>query len=176
MRPRSVENRTAFFMHVTAGLVLYFTPHAVAQASHRRQSFYSRTSPLGRGTRLQRQFADLDYRFEGAAVLSLLCLARIVHALVVVLPRLAWGLLRNDPGEVLGQRVRCAHQRLRSQDVGDSRATLFPQRRFFASMEFATDGPSADAPRRSQRSRKNTTRQGVHSSSRRWIGEVMLSS
>lgn len=82
-------------------------------------------------------FAGLDYKFKGAAMLAILCAARVAHALLVVVPRLAWGLLRKNPGEVLGQRVRLWHTE------GYVRKTLailapafFPQKHYFDSLEF----------------------------------------
>jgi glycosyltransferase involved in cell wall biosynthesis len=126
-----------FFLRArAAGISPYYTPHAVVR--HR--------IPPNRITREYlrwdaRQgcsaFARLDYRFKGRAMLVLLCGARVAHAVLIVVPRLAWGRLRKDPGEILGQRVRLWRAE------GYVRGTLanlapkwFPQRRYFADLEF----------------------------------------
>jgi succinoglycan biosynthesis protein ExoM len=126
-----------FFLRArSGGMELYYTPHAIVRhrvAPNRLTEEYIRWDARQGCS----AFAGLDCKFKGRAMLVALCVARMVHALLVVIPRLAWGWLRNDPGEVLGQKVRLW------RTEGYIRSTLanlaprwFPQRRFFADLEF----------------------------------------
>ncbi len=126
-----------FFIRArAAGNEMMYTPHAVVRhrvAPNRLTREHLRWD-AGQGCSA---FAGLDYKFKGPLVLLIVCAARIGHALLVVVPRLAWGWIRQDPGEVLGQRVRLW------RTEGYVRKTLailapswFPQERYFANMEF----------------------------------------
>lgn len=126
-----------FFLRArAAGMDLYYTPLAVVR--HRippnriTQEYLRWDARQGCST-----FAGLDCKFKGRATCAAICAARIGHALLVVVPRLAWGWLRGDAGEVLGQKVRLW------RTEGYVRGTLanlapgwFPQQRFFADLEF----------------------------------------
>jgi succinoglycan biosynthesis protein ExoM len=126
-----------FFLRVkNAGLALYYTPHAIVRhrvAPNRLTQEYLRWDARQGCS----AFAGLDCKFKGRLRLATLCAARIAHALLVVLPLLAWGWIRQDPGEVLGQKVRLW------RTEGYVRGTLallapawFPQQRYFADLEF----------------------------------------
>jgi succinoglycan biosynthesis protein ExoM len=126
-----------FFLRArAAGMELFYTPHAVVRhrvAPNRLTNEYLRWDARQGCS----AFAGLDFKFKGRVMLAAVCIARIVHAMLVVVPRLAWGWLRGDPGEVLGQKVRLW------RTEGYVRGTLallaptwFPQRRYFADLEF----------------------------------------
>jgi glycosyltransferase involved in cell wall biosynthesis len=126
-----------FFLRVrAAGMLIYYTPEAVV--GHRippnRLTLEYLRWDAKQGCSA---FAGLDFKFKGRLVLAWHCTARVAHALLVVVPRLAWGWLTRDPGEVLGQRVRLWRAE------GYFRRTLailapvwFPQKQFFADLDF----------------------------------------
>lgn len=95
-----------FFLRArTAGLELYYTPHAVIRhriPPNRLSPEYIRWDA--------RQGCDAlacqDLKRRGRLILVPLCLARIAQAALLVAPRLAWAWLRRDPGGMLGQRMR----------------------------------------------------------------------
>jgi glycosyltransferase involved in cell wall biosynthesis len=95
-----------FFLRArAAGLVLYFTPHAVIR--HRMPP--NRLTPEYHHWDAQQgcdSLACLDYRYKGRLRLVLLCLARIAQTLLILLPGLAWARLRNDARIVLDYQVR----------------------------------------------------------------------
>lgn len=131
------EEDSDFFLRARAvGISPYYTPHAVVRhripPSRITEEYLRWDARQGSSA-----FAGLDCRFKGRGKLALICLARIVHASFIVVPRLAWGRLRGDSGEVLGQRYRLW------RTEGYIRATLaklaprwFPQRKYFADLEF----------------------------------------
>jgi glycosyltransferase involved in cell wall biosynthesis len=131
------EDDSEFFLRArAAGMALYYTPHAIVQhhiPPNRITEEYLRWDARQGCS----AFAGLDCQFKGRGKLAAICTARIFHAGLVVVPRLAWGWLRGDPGEVLGQRVRLW------RTEGYVRGTLaklapawFPQQRFFADLAF----------------------------------------
>lgn len=126
-----------FFLRAkAAGIIPYYTPHAIVRhriPPNRITEEYLRWDARQGCS----AFARLDCRFKGRTKLVGLCVARVAHAMLIVVPRMAWGWLRRDPGEVLGQRVRLWRAE------GYIRGTLanlaprwFPQRRYFADLEF----------------------------------------
>ena len=126
-----------FFLRArAAGFDLFYTPHAIVRhrvAPNRLTTEYFRWDAQQGCS----AFAGLDCKFKGRLALGTLCTARIAHALMVVLPRLTWGWLKNDPQEILGQRVRLWRTEgyVRGTLVNLAPA-LFPQRRYFADLEF----------------------------------------
>jgi len=131
------ESDSDFFLRVkTAGMALYYTPHAIVRhrvAPNRLTTEYFRWDAQ-QGCNA---FAGLDFKYKGRRWLIVRCVARIAHALLVVVPKLVWGWLRRDPREVLGQKVRLW------RTEGYARGTLailapawFPQERYFANLEF----------------------------------------
>jgi glycosyltransferase involved in cell wall biosynthesis len=126
-----------FFLRArSAGLDMYYTPHAVVR---HRVSPNRLTTEYFRWDAQQgcNAFALLDFEHKGSLALTVLCVARIGHALLVVMPRLAWVWLRRDSAEVLGQRVRLWRAE------GYARRTLallaprwFPQRRYYDALHF----------------------------------------
>ncbi|HEX3724969.1 MAG TPA: glycosyltransferase family A protein, partial [Pirellulales bacterium] len=131
------ESDSDFFLRAkTADLPLVYTPHAIVRhrvAPNRLTTEYFRWDAQ-QGCNA---FAGLDLKYKGRPWLVLRCIARIAHALVVVVPKLAWSWLRQDTGEILGQKVRLW------RTEGYARGTLallapgwFPQQRYFANLEF----------------------------------------
>jgi glycosyltransferase involved in cell wall biosynthesis len=126
-----------FFLRVrAAGMPLYYTPYAIVR--HRIPPNRITVEHLRWDARQGcTTFACLDYEFHGPVTLALVCTARVAHALLVVVPRLAWGWLRRDPAEVLGQRVRLwrAEGYFR-RSLALLAPTWFPQHRYFANLDF----------------------------------------
>ncbi len=131
------ESDSDFFLRArAAGVVLYYTPHAVVRhrvAPNRLTTEYFRWDAR-QGCNA---FAGLDYKYKGRRMLAVLCIARISHALLVVVPRLTWAWLKRDTAEILGQRVRLWRAE------GYARKTLailapvwFRQERYFSNLEF----------------------------------------
>jgi glycosyltransferase involved in cell wall biosynthesis len=131
------ESDSDFFLRAkTAGLELYYTPHAVIRhrvAPNRLTTEYFRWDAQQGCI----AFAGLDYKYKGRFALFLRCTARTGQAVLIVMPRLAWGWLRRDPREVLGQKVRLwrAEGYIR-KTLSILAPALFSQERYFAGLEF----------------------------------------
>ena len=126
-----------FFLRArTAGLALYYTPHAVIRhriPPNRLTLEYIRWDAQQGCDAL----ACHDFKRHGRLVLAMLCLARVAQALLVAVLKLIWGWVRSDPGKVLGQRMRLWRAE------GYARRTLailapawLRQERYFAYLEF----------------------------------------
>jgi glycosyltransferase involved in cell wall biosynthesis len=120
----------------TAGMAMYYTPSAIVR--HRIEP-NRLTTEYFRWDAQQgcNAFAGLDCEHKGRFVLTLLCSARIAHALLVIMPRLAWGWLKRDRAEILEQMVRLW------RTEGYTRRTVallapewFPQTRYFDALHF----------------------------------------
>ncbi len=119
------------------GYALWYTPQAIIRhrvLPGRLTPEYLRWDAIAGGAE---HAYSLGYQRGGSAALLVLCGARVVQALVVHLPLLAWAWLRRDRGGVLGRRT------LLWRTEGYVRRTLailtpkwFSQPRFFATLEF----------------------------------------
>jgi len=134
-----------------AGCRLIYTPHAVIRhrvPASRITPEYFRWDALASGAQLT---AHLDYQHKGLAGLLLRCIARIAQAALVNLPLMVVAWLVEDQAEVLGRKT------LLWRAEGYLRKTLtilaprlFPQRRFYESLEFRqrrTAGQGAESPK-----------------------------
>ncbi|HZZ30147.1 MAG TPA: glycosyltransferase family 2 protein [Pirellulales bacterium] len=131
------ESDSDFFMRARSrGVALYYTPHAIVKhrvAPNRLTVDYFRWDAQ-QGCNA---FAGLDYKFKGPLKLSMLCIARLGHAALVVVPKLVWGWIRRDSAEVLGQRVRLWRtEGYVRRTLAILAPALFPQTNYFADLEF----------------------------------------
>jgi GT2 family glycosyltransferase/peptidoglycan/xylan/chitin deacetylase (PgdA/CDA1 family) len=120
----------------SAGLTMWYSPHAVIRhriPESRLTIDYFRWDAL----QCHENIAFCDYRHKGRARLALLCMARVGRAALVHLPLLLLARLRHDSADILGLRIRLWQTEAYTRRTLSLLAPrLFPQRKFFAGLEF----------------------------------------
>ena len=119
-----------------AGIPVWFTLRSIVHhmiPAYRLTEEYLRWTSLRVGVAL----AEVDAGSRGRAAMVFLCAARIAQALLVNLPRFLVAIIRKDRGKVI--ETKCLLWRATSyvrQAIHMIAPRLFPQKRFFASLEF----------------------------------------
>jgi glucosyl-dolichyl phosphate glucuronosyltransferase len=130
------SDRDFFLRAQAAGVPLYYTPHAIIR--HRippnrlSMDYLHWDAQQGCDT-----LALGDFRKHGRLGLLIRCAARLGQGVLIIAPRMVWGWLKRDPGEVLSQRVRLWRLQAYLRRTG---AILAPrwlsQRSYFARLDF----------------------------------------
>jgi glycosyltransferase involved in cell wall biosynthesis len=130
----------------TAGIVAWYTPHAVVRhviPEYRLQENYLRWTTRRAGW----CFAQRDRKEWGLGILVLLMIARVIKSLLIRFPKQVLAFLRGDRNTLVG--LRCSRWRNEAYVRGvlwQLAPRLCAQRRFYSQLEFREERRQFDDP------------------------------